>query len=130
MKAKKFLAAGMAAATMATTILAGCGTSGSSESANGKKDLSVFIFANDHESKIYKDMAKKFQEAHKDTINKVDVQITTQDEYSKTLTGMMTAGDLPDVFYVGPEAVEHKKHPANLLPSSYLSEFWNTRPAL
>ena len=38
MKAKKFLAAGMAAATMATTILAGCGTSGSSESANGKKD--------------------------------------------------------------------------------------------
>ena len=106
MKAKKILAAGLAVTTLASTALTGCGNSDSSETADGKKNLSVFIFANDHESKVYKDMIKKFEEDHKDTIGKVDIQITTQEEYSKTLTGMMTAGDLPDVFYVGPEAVE------------------------
>ena len=106
MKAKKILAAGLAVTTLASTALTGCGNSDSSETADGKKNSSVFIFANDHESKVYKDMIKKFEEDHKDTIGKVDIQITTQEEYSKTLTGMMTAGDLPDVFYVGPEAVE------------------------
>ena len=119
MKAKKFLAVGLAATTLATTALAGCGKSDSSETADGKKNLSVFIFANDHESKVYKDMIKKFEEDHKDTIGKVDIQITTQEEYSKTLTGMMTAGDLPDVFYVGPEAVEQyveNGYIANLQP--------------
>ena len=68
--------------------------------------MKVFLFLNDHESPIYKGMIEKFQEAHADTIGKIDVQITTQDEYDTTLTGMMTAGDLPDVFYVGPEDVE------------------------
>ena len=119
MKAKKILAVGLAATTLATTALSGCGKSDSSETADGKKNLSVFIFANDHESKVYKDMIKKFEEDHKDTIGKVDIQITTQDEYSKTLTGMMTAGDLPDVFYVGPEAVEQyveNGYIANLQP--------------
>ena len=119
MKAKKILAVGLAATTLATTALSGCGKSDSSETADGKKNLSVFIFANDHESKVYKDMIKKFEEDHKDTIGKVDIQITTQEEYSKTLTGMMTAGDLPDVFYVGPEAVEQyveNGYIANLQP--------------
>ena len=92
MKAKKILAAGLAVTTLASTALTGCGNSDSSETADGKKNLSVFIFANDHESKVYKDMIKKFEEDHKDTIGKVDIQITTQEEYSKTLTGMMTAG--------------------------------------
>lgn len=113
------MAVGLAATTLATTALAGCGKSDSSETADGKKNLSVFIFANDHESKVYKDMIKKFEEDHKDTIGKVDIQITTQEEYSKTLTGMMTAGDLPDVFYVGPEAVEQyveNGYIANLQP--------------
>ena len=106
MKMKKLISVGVVAATLATTILAGCGNSDSSESEDGRKNLSVFIFANDHESEVYKDMIAKFEEDHKDTIANVDIQITTQEEYSKTLTGMMTAGDLPDVFYVGPESVE------------------------
>ena len=106
MKMKKVISVGVVAATLATTALAGCGKSDSSVAEDGRKNLSVFIFANDHESEVYKDMIAKFEEDHKDTIANVDIQITTQEEYSKTLTGMMTAGDLPDVFYVGPESVE------------------------
>ena len=119
MKMKKLISVGVVAATLATTVLAGCGNSDSGETKDGKKKLSVFIFANDHESKVYKDMIAKFQEDHADTIASIDVQITTQEEYSKTLTGMMTAGDLPDVFYVGPESVEQfveNGYIANLQP--------------
>ena len=43
MKAKKILAVGLAATTLATTALSGCGKSDSSETADGKKNLSVFI---------------------------------------------------------------------------------------
>ena len=106
MQLRKVVAAGLVA-TMLVGVLTGCGgSSKKSEDADGKKNLSVFIFANDHESAVYKDMIEQFKEDHKDTIANVDIQITTQEEYSKTLTGMMTAGDLPDVFYVGPESVE------------------------
>lgn len=31
--------------------------------------------------------------------------MTTQDEYATKMTAAMTAGELPDIFYVGPEAV-------------------------
>lgn len=110
MKLKKMAVLGLAVVTAASTVLAGCGGSGSSDGGNttsdGKKKMTVFIFANDHESPIYKDMIAQFAESHSDTIESIDVQITTQEEYSKTLTGMMTAGDLPDVFYVGPESVK------------------------
>lgn len=106
MKMKKAVALASAVVMTATTLLTGCGSDDASETKDGKKNLSVFIFANDHESVVYKDMIKQFEEDHKDTIGKVDIQITTQEEYSKTLTGMMTAKKLPDVFYVGPESVE------------------------
>lgn len=106
MKMKKVVALGLTATLAATTLLTGCGSKDSGESKDGKSKLSVFIFANDHEQVVYKDLIKKFEEDHADTIEKVDIQITTQDEYSKTLTGMMTAGELPDVFYVGPESVK------------------------
>lgn len=85
------------------TLVAGCG---GGEESDGKTKLKVFLYLNDHESDIYKGMIDKFQQAHADTISEIEVQITTQDEYGTTLTGMMTAGDLPDVFYVGPEAVD------------------------
>ena len=119
MKKRRVIALGLAALMTTSVLLAGCGNSKSSEEADGRKNLSVFIFANDHESVVYKDMIEQFKEDHKDTIANVDIQITTQDEYSKTLTGMMTAGDLPDVFYVGPESVEQfveNGYIANLQP--------------
>ena len=62
MKLKKLISVGVVAATLATTVLTGCGSSDSSEAEDGRKNLSVFIFANDHESAVYKDMIAKFQE--------------------------------------------------------------------
>jgi len=123
MKLRKAIVLLLVLALLAGTMAA-CGQNGSNgEAANGKKTLKVFLFLNDHESPIYKAMIDKFQQAHADTIEKIDVQITTQDEYSTTLAGMMTANDLPDVFYVGPESVEQfvkNGYIENLTP--YLSE--------
>lgn len=106
MKLKKVSAIILATVLAAGTILTGCGGKDDSTTSDGKKNLSVFIFANDHESPIYKGMIEQWQKDHEDTIGNVDVQITTQEEYSKTLTGMMTAQKLPDIFYVGPESVK------------------------
>lgn len=108
MKLRKGIALALTAAVMTTTLLTGCSGGGDSKeaTADGKKNLSVFIFANDHESTVYKQMIEDYKESHSDTIENIEIQITTQEEYSKTLTGMMTAGELPDVFYVGPESVQ------------------------
>ncbi len=105
MKLKKASAIILATA-LALGGLTGCGSKSDGTTADGKKNLSVFIFANDHESPIYKRMIENWKADHAETIGNIDVQITTQEEYSKTLTGMMTAKELPDVFYVGPESVQ------------------------
>ena len=106
MKFKKMTSALLEAVLLGTTALTGCGSGNDSVAEDGRKNLKVFLYLNDHESEIYKEMINKFQEEHSDTIANIDLQITTQDEYETTLTGMMTAGDMPDVFYVGPNAVE------------------------
>ena len=106
MKMKRLGALALTTTLVFGSVLTGCGGKDKGTTADGKKNLSVFIFANDHESPIYKGMIEKYKEAHSDTIGNIDVQITTQEEYSKTLTGMMTAKELPDVFYVGPESVQ------------------------
>lgn len=107
MRFKRVIAIALTAALTAGTLLAGCGSGkNAAKTKDGKANLSVFIFANDHESSVYKNMIEKYKEDNADTVANVDIQITTQEEYSKTLTGMMTANELPDVFYVGPESVE------------------------
>lgn len=106
MKFKKMTSALLAAVLLGTTALTGCGSSDDSVAEDGRKNLKVFFFLNEQESEIYKNMLDKFQQEHSDTIANIDLQITTQEEYETTLTGMMTAGDMPDVFYVGPNAVE------------------------
>lgn len=107
MKMKKTAALIAAISLTATAILGGCSSAkGESKTEAGKANLSVFIFANDHESEVYKRMINKFQEEHPDEIENISIQITTQEEYETTLTGMMTANKLPDVFYVGPESVK------------------------
>ena len=74
---------------------------------------------NDHEKEVYTAMVEKFKEEHKDEVSDIEFQITTQSEYATTLTGMMTAKDMPDVFYVGPERVKDyvsNGYVANLTP--------------
>ena len=105
MKLKKVVALFLAVTMLGGVLLTGCGSK-EGQTADGKKSLDVFLYLNDHESEIYKNMIDKFQQEHADTIGEINLQITTQEEYLTTLTGMMTAGSLPDVFYVGPESVK------------------------
>lgn len=99
MKIRKIIAL-LLVAVLAVSCLAGC-FGGSS-----KATLKVFVYLNDHESEIYKEMIRKFEEANSDKLEEIDIQITTLDEYSITLSGMMLADDVPDVFYVLPEDVD------------------------
>ena len=89
------------AAILSLTCLAACG-GGEGGGGSGKTKLKVFLYMNDHEKEVYSAMVEKFKEAHADEVSDIEFQITTQSEYATTLTGMMTANDMPDVFYVGP----------------------------
>lgn len=97
---KKVISAVLVAAMM-TGCLTACGAAGDGGS-KGKQTVSIFVFGNDQEQAIYTDMFKAFEEANNCT---VEAQMCIKDDYNTTLTGMMTAKDLPDVFYMGPEAV-------------------------
>ncbi|SHK27066.1 multiple sugar transport system substrate-binding protein [Anaerocolumna jejuensis DSM 15929] len=104
MRLKKVIAMGLAIIMTASIAMTGCSSNGD-KSAGGKAKLTVFVYMQDHEKAVYKKMIDEFKEANKDTVKDVDFQVTTQDEYATTLTGMMASGDMPDVFYVGPESV-------------------------
>lgn len=94
MSSKKLMVLGLAAVMT-------CGSVSMVQADDGAK-LSMFVYANEQEQAIVQNMIKKFEEANGCT---VEVQFSTKDDYNTTLTGMMTARDLPDVFYVGPETV-------------------------
>ena len=103
------------AAVLSLACLSACG----GEGGGGKTKLKVFLYMNDHEKEVYTAMVEKFKEEHKDEVSDIEFQITTQSEYATTLTGMMTAKDMPDVFYVGPERVKDyvsNGYVANLTP--------------
>lgn len=104
------------AAILALSCLSACGGGGDGGSGSGKTKLTVFLYMNDHEQQVYEGMIEKFKEAHADEISDIEVQISTQDNYATTLTGMMTANDLPDIFYVGPESVK------NYVDNGYLAD--------
>ena len=118
MKRKQIISLGLVVA-MTSALFTGCGsnsgssstdssaetgssTSAENEDAKGGEKLSMFVYANEQEQAIVSKMVDKFEEANNCT---VEVQFSTKDDYGTTLTGMMTARDLPDVFYVGPETV-------------------------
>lgn len=107
---------------MAATLFAGCSVQksdgdtagGNTEDASssvaemkgdGDKTINILIYAQDHEKKVYQKLIDEFTEAHKDEIKQVNFEVTTQDEYNTKMTAAMTAGELPDIFYVGPDAV-------------------------
>ena len=102
------------AAILSVSCLSACG--GGEGGGSGKTKLKVFLYMNDHEKEVYSAMVEKFKEAHADEISDIEFQITTQSEYATTLTGMMTAKDMPDVFYVGPESVK------NYVDNGYLAD--------
>ncbi|MDO4513158.1 MAG: sugar ABC transporter substrate-binding protein [Lachnospiraceae bacterium] len=144
---KKKLVSALMAATMVTGLLAGCGSSetteapAQTETATEEKteekvgaeievkaeavenvqvegdfadaDLTVFIFAQEHEKAVYQTLIDKFTES---TGAKVTFEVTTSDEYGQKLLAYKAADDMPDIFYVGPEAVASNVDDDYLLP--------------
>lgn len=105
MKMKKVTATLLTTALAATTVLAsGCGSDGGN-SDSAKKELDVFIFADDATKQVYQGMIDKYLEEHSDTIESINLQTTPKDEYVTTLKGMMQSGKLPDVLYMEPNSV-------------------------
>lgn len=76
-------------------------------------DLTVFIFAQEHEKAVYQSLIDKFTET---TGAKVTFEVTTSDEYSQKILAYKAADDMPDIFYVGPEAVASNVDDGYLLP--------------
>ena len=76
-------------------------------------DLTVFIFAQDHEKAVYQSLIDKFMN---ETGANVTFEVTTSDEYSQKILAYKAADDMPDIFYVGPEAVASNVDDGYLLP--------------
>lgn len=76
-------------------------------------DLTVFIYAQEHEKAVYQSLIDKFTET---TGAKVTFEVTTSDEYAQKILAYKSADDMPDIFYVGPEAVASNVDDGYLLP--------------
>ena len=92
---------------MLATSLTACGGSSDGTESGAKKDgketVSIYVYGNDQEQAMYQELFDKFEEENNCT---VDAQFSIKDDYGTTITGMMTAKNLPDVFYMGPENVK------------------------
>lgn len=111
----------MLCAAMVASMLTGCnvetvesagetsteasGSSTAELTGEGDKEIDILIYAQEHEKVVYQQLIDEFTQAHKDEIKTVNFEVTTQDEYGTKMTAAMTANDLPDIFYIGPEAV-------------------------
>lgn len=108
------------------------GSSADSMKGNGDKTLNVFLYMQEHEKEIYKGLVEEFVEEHKDEIKEVVFEVTTQDEYNTKMIANMTAGDMPDVFYVGPAAVRSYVDNGYILPlddyvdAATVEKIWGT----
>ena len=105
------------------------GEEGESESSSttltgeGDETLHVFLYMQEHEKEIYQKLIDEFVEEHKDKVKEVVFEVTTQDEYNQKMIANMTAGDMPDVFYVGPSAVRSYVDNGYIMPlDDYVDE--------
>lgn len=76
-------------------------------------DLTVFIYAQDHEKAVYQSLIDKFMES---TGANVTFEVSTADEYGQKLLAYKSAGDMPDIFYVGPDGIASNVDDGYLLP--------------
>jgi len=108
------------------------GSSATSLTGEGDKNLHVFLYMQEHEKKIYEQLVKEFVEEHKSEVGEVVFEITTQDEYNQKMIANMTANDMPDVFYVGPAAVRSYVDNGYIIPlddyvdADTISKVWGT----
>lgn len=93
---------------------------------NGQ-EITVFIFAQDHEKQVYQTIIDKFTES---TGCKVNLEVTTADEYAAKLMAYKVASDLPDIFYVGPDSVASNANEGYILaldkyvPQETVADLW------
>lgn len=76
-------------------------------------ELTVFIYAQDHEKAVYQSLIDKFSESTGATVT---FEVTTSDEYGQKILAYKAADDMPDIFYTGPEAVPANVDDGYLLP--------------
>ena len=99
---RKLMALALVSA-MATSILAGCGSSDDSGKDSGKDAdkgseetvLKVAAFEGGNGTQIWEDIAKAFEESH----DGVKVELEMSPELDKDLTKAIQNGDVPDVVY-------------------------------
>lgn len=99
---RKLMALALVSA-MATSMLAGCGSSDDSGKDSGKDAdkgseetvLKVAAFEGGNGTQIWEDIAKAFEESH----DGVKVQLEMSPELDKDLTKAIQNGDVPDVVY-------------------------------
>lgn len=99
---RKLMALALVSA-MATSMLAGCGSSDDSGKDSGKdadkgseeKVLKVAAFEGGNGTQIWEDIAKAFEESH----DGVKVELEMSPELDKDLTKAIQNGDVPDVVY-------------------------------
>ena len=99
---RKLMALALVSA-MATSMLAGCGSSDDSGKASGKDAdkgseetvLKVAAFEGGNGTQIWEDIAKAFEESH----DGVKVELEMSPELDKDLTKAIQNGDVPDVVY-------------------------------
>ncbi len=83
-------------------------------------DLTVFIYAQDHEKAVYQSLIDKFMET---TGANVTFEVTTADEYGQKILAYKAASDMPDIFYVGPDTVAANVDDGYVLPlDEYVAE--------
>lgn len=108
-KANKYLGIILAIAITGSCLTGCSGNKAASTAAvpskGEKAKLTILIYAQEHEKAAYQKLIEKFKAANKDTVESVDLQVTTQDEYKVKMTAATTSNKLPDIFYVGPDTV-------------------------
>lgn len=93
-------------AALVAGSMAGCGSSSSgAKTADGKANLNILVYMQDHEKKVYTKLINEFKKTHASEVGNINFQVTTQDEYNTKMTAAMTSKKLPDIFYVGPDSV-------------------------
>lgn len=112
MKSKKILSILMSL-LVTTTLMAGCGGSSDKKEGDGGKVTLVYGVWDKNQEPVMQELAKKFEETHKNI--EVKVQLTPYKQYWTKVETEAQGGNLPDVFWMnGPNIMKYAD--AGMLP--------------
>ncbi|MBP2435741.1 ABC transporter substrate-binding protein [Microbacterium amylolyticum] len=99
---KSRIIATIGAVAVAGATLTACGGAGTS--AQGENEITFMFRGNDAEQAAYEAAIAEFEELHD---AKVNIIMTTPDEYATKLRASISGRQIPDVFYVDPGSVQN-----------------------